>query len=173
MDLGRHQWSSPPQSTIHQSFPSWISFSLSFFLRGPSRTPFESFPTPWNPCANLLPPLTDTLAPFVEIFSPFPTLGGSLLSLLQPLSGPSSSFVPLRGYLFSFVVVDPLRGFLFPLSFFLRGPSRTPFESFPTPWSPCADYSFTPLNRYFSAVRGNLFPLPDLGRIPLEPSPTP
>ena len=32
---------------------------------------------------------SDTLAPFVEIFSPFPTFGGFLLSLLQPLSGPS------------------------------------------------------------------------------------
>ena len=37
----------------------------------------------------------------------------------------------------------------------LRGPSRTPFESFPTPWNPFAD------------------PLPDLWRIPLELSPTP
>ena len=36
-------------------------------------------------------------SPFLEIFSPFPTFGGSLLSLLQPLSGPSWSFVPLRG----------------------------------------------------------------------------
>ncbi len=48
---------------------------------------------------------------FVEIFSPFPTFGGSLLSLLQPL----------------------------------RGPSRTPFESFPTPWSPFADPLARPL----------------------------
>ena len=37
----------------------------------------------------------------------------------------------------------------------LGGPSRTPFESFPTPWNPFAD------------------PLPDLWRIPLELSPTP
>ena len=37
----------------------------------------------------------------------------------------------------------------------LRRPSRTPFESFPTPWSSFAD------------------PLPDLWRIPLEPPPTP
>ena len=37
---------------------------------------------------------------------------------------------------FFFVV---LRGYLFSLSVFLRGPSRTPFESFPTPWSPLAD----------------------------------
>ena len=70
-------------------------------LRGPSRTPFESFPIPWNPFPDSsFAPLTDPLAPLVEISSPFPTFGGSLLSFLQPLSGPSSSFVPLRGFLF-------------------------------------------------------------------------
>ena len=59
-------------------------------LRGPSRTPFESFPTPWDPFADSsFAPFTDTLAPLVEIFSPLPTIGGSLLSFLQPLSGPS------------------------------------------------------------------------------------
>ena len=59
-------------------------------LRGPSRTPFESFPTLWNPFADSsFAPLTDTLAPLVEIFSLFPTFGGSLSSFLQPLSGPS------------------------------------------------------------------------------------
>ena len=59
-------------------------------LRGPSRTPFESLPTPWNPFSDSsFAPLTDPLAPFVEVFSPFPTFGGSLLSFLQPLSGPS------------------------------------------------------------------------------------
>ena len=55
----------------------------------------------------------------------------------------------------------------------LRGPSWTPFESFPTPWNPFADSSFCPLNRYFSALGGNLFSLPILWRIPLELSPTP
>ena len=55
----------------------------------------------------------------------------------------------------------------------LRGPSWTPFESFPTPWNPFADSSFCPLYRCFSALGGNLFSLPDLWRIPLEPSPTP
>ena len=45
-------------------------------------------------------PLTDPILPLVEIFSPFPTFGGSLLSFLQPLRGPSSSFVALRGFLF-------------------------------------------------------------------------
>ncbi len=84
-------------------------------LRGPSRTPFESFPTPWNPFADSsFALLTDPLSPLVEIFSPFPTFGGSLLSFLQPLSGPSSSFVALRGFLFF-----GLGGYLF----VLRGPS--------------------------------------------------
>ena len=70
-------------------------------LRGPSRTPFESFPTPWDPFADSsFALLTDPLSPLVEILSPFPTFGGSLLSFLQPLSGPSSSFVALRGFLF-------------------------------------------------------------------------
>ena len=55
----------------------------------------------------------------------------------------------------------------------LGGPSWTPFESFPTPWNPFADSSFCPLNRYFSALGGNLFSLPNLWRIPLELSPTP
>ncbi len=70
-------------------------------LRGPSRIPFESFPTPWNPFADSsFALLTDPLSPLVEIFSPFPTFGGSLLSFLQPLRGPSSSFMALRGFLF-------------------------------------------------------------------------
>ena len=87
---------------------------VSFFvaLHGPLSSLFQPLGIPAR--INLLPPLTDTLAPFVEIFSPCPTFGGSLLSLLQPLSGPSSSFVALRGYLFAFV------DFFFPLvSFFV------------------------------------------------------
>ena len=55
----------------------------------------------------------------------------------------------------------------------LRGPSWTPFESFPTPWDPFADSSFCPLNRSSSALGGNLFSPPNLWRIPLEFSPTP
>ena len=153
--------------------PSWISFCL--FLRGPpwtdtSAPSWKSFPSFGG---SLSPPptfvaLRRSSCPFVDIFlsfvsflvalhgplsslfqplgvpsrTPFPTFGGSLSCLLQPLSGPSRSFVPLRGYPFV-------------LSVFLRGPSRTPFESFPTPWSPFAD------------------PLPDLWRIPLVPPPTP
>ena len=77
-------------------------------LRGPSRTPFESFPTPWNPFADSsFALLTDPLSPLVEIFSPFPTFGESLLSFLQPLSGPSSCFVALRGFLFLAFVDNP------------------------------------------------------------------
>ena len=56
----------------------------------------------------------------------------------------------------------------------LRGPSRTPFESFPIPWNPFADSSFALLNRSFVALGGNLFlPSPNLWRIPLEFSPSP
>ena len=80
-------------------------------LRGPSRTPLESFPTPWIPFPDSsLAPLTDPLAPLVEISSPFPTFGGSLLSFLQPLSGPSSSFVALRGFLFLARGIGPSGG---------------------------------------------------------------
>ena len=92
------------------SFPApwWKSFSPRVFLRGPSPTPFKSFPTPWNPFADsAFVPLADTLAPLLEIFSPFPTFGESLLSFLQPLSGPSSSFVPLRGFLFLAFLDNP------------------------------------------------------------------
>ena len=65
---------------------------------------------------------------FLEIVSPFPTLGGSLLSLLQPLSGPSPFFVPLRGYLFafswkSFLPFPTLGGSLLSLLQPLSGPS--------------------------------------------------
>ena len=57
-------------------------------LRGPSPTPFESFPTSWSPLADSsFAPVTDPLAPLVEICSAFPTFGGSLLSFLQPLRG--------------------------------------------------------------------------------------
>ena len=47
-------------------------------------------------------PLDRYFSPLLEIFSPFPTLGGSLSIHLQPLSGPSPFFVALRGYLFAF-----------------------------------------------------------------------
>ena len=77
-------------------------------LRGTSRISFESFPTPWSPFADSsLALLTDPLSPLVEIFFPFPTFGGSLLSFLQPLRGPSSSFVALRGFLFLAFVDNP------------------------------------------------------------------
>ena len=69
-------------------------------LRGPSWTPFEPSPTPSWPFAVLRGPSWISFCLFVEIFSPLPTFGGSLLSFLQPLRGPSSSFVPLRGFLF-------------------------------------------------------------------------
>ena len=65
-----------------------------------------------------------------------------------------------------FLVLPVLGGYLFPLRVFFRGPSRTAFESFPTPWSSFANQSFCALVSF-------LAPLPDLWRIPLEPSLTP
>ena len=123
-------------------------------LRRPSRTPFPTFGGSLSSLLQRLRgPSWKSFSLFLEILFPFPTFGGSLSSLLQPLSGPSWSFVDNS---FS---LRALRGspswISFSLSVFLRGPSRTPFESFPTPWSPFAD------------------PLPDLWRVPLEPPPTP
>ena len=128
-------------------------------LGGPSRTPSSLFQPLGIPSRiHHFAPFTDALAPLVEISSPFPTFGGSLLSLLQPLSGPSSSFVdiflPFRGNLFPFPTFGrSLLSFLQPLS----GPSS-----------------------FFVALRGYLFafswkssPLPDFWPIPLELSPTP
>ena len=170
-------------------------------LRGPSRTPFESFPTPWSPFADSsLIPLTDTLAPLVEVFSPFPTFGGFLLSLLQPLrvpsrtpfptfggslssllqrlSGPSPFFVALRGYLFafswkSFLPLATSGGSL--LSFLqpLRVPSRTPFPTFGGSLSSLLQRLRGPSWISFCLFVEILSPLGDLWRIPLEPSPTP
>ena len=131
--------------------PSWISFPPRVFLRGPSRTPFESFPTPWSPFADSsFALLTDPLSPLVEIFSPFPTFGGSLLSLLQPLSGPSD---PFR------VLSNPWSPFA---DFFC------PARSFPLVeiFSPCPTFggSFLSLlqplrgpSPFFVALRGYLF----------------
>ena len=53
----------------------------------------------------------------------------------------------------------------FSLGVFLRGPSPTLFESFPTPWSRSADNSF-----FLPAL---CEPLPDLWRNSREPPPTP
>ena len=100
-------------------------------------------------------PLRGPSCPFVDIFFlpgpsriSLPTPGGPLPSLLQPLSAPSWSFVPLRGNLFFFLalresrcrpladpspsLLQPLRGPSCPFVdiFFLPGPSRI---SLPTP----------------------------------------
>ena len=55
----------------------------------------------------------------------------------------------------------------------LRGPSRIPFESFPTPWNPFPDSSFALLTDPLSPLVEIFSPLPNLWRIPLEFSPTP
>ena len=147
------------------SCPWWISFPLCVFLGGPSRTPFESFPTPWSPFANSsFALLTDPLAPLVEILSPFPTFGGSLLSLLQPLRVPSRTpfptfggsllsllhpFVALRGYLFAFSWKSflPLATFGRSLLSFLqplRGPSWIILFPSCSSWIPFVDFFLGP-----------------------------
>ena len=122
-------------------------------LRGPSwnPSPFSparggTSPTPSWPFAVLRGPSWISFCLFLEIFSPCPTIGGSLSSLLQPLRGPSPFFVALRGYLFAFSwksfplarpLADPSQAFSNPLVA-LRGPS-CPFvdNSFPLPSQIC------------------------------------
>ena len=110
---------------------------------------------------------------------PFPTFGGSLSSLLQPLSGPSPFFVALRGNLFafswkSFLPLATFGGSLSSLLQPLRGPS--PFlvalrgNLFPFSWKsflpfPTFGGSLSSLlqplsgpSPFFVALRGNLFP---------------
>ena len=90
--------------------PSWKSFRL-FAPRGHPPPPSRPSANPSRAPANPLVALRRSSCPFVEIFlpfsfssltAPFPTLGGPLSSLLQPLRGPSPFFVPLRGNLFVF-----------------------------------------------------------------------
>ena len=115
------------------------------FVSFPSRTPFKSFLG-------------------VPLRTPFPTFGGSLSSLLQPLSGPSPFFVALRGNLFAF---SPFVDIFFPLP----NPWRTPIDP-PTPSWPFAVLR-GPSWISFCLFVEILSPLPDPWRIPLEPSPTP
>ena len=65
--------------------------------------------------------------------TPFPTFGGSLSSLLQPLRGPSPSFVALRGYLFAFAF-SPFVDIFSPLP----DPRQPPIDPPPTPSWPFA-----------------------------------
>ena len=73
--------------------------------------------------------------------SPYPTLGGTLSSLLQPLSGPSPFFVALRGNVFTFC------------------PSWTSSSPFPT-FGRSLSSLLQPLSGpspFFVALRGHLF----------------
>ena len=138
---------------------SWKSFPPKCLSSWPFTDPFGVFS---NPLESLRGP-------------PCPTFGGSFLSLLQPLRGPSPFFVALRGYLYCLFVeiLSPL-GDLW----------RIPLEPPPTPSWPFTD-PFGVFSNPFVALHGPLWslfqplgvpsrtPLPDLWRILLEPSPTP
>ena len=70
---------------------------------------------------------------------PVPTFGGSLLSLLQPLSGPSPFWVALGGYLFAF---SPIVDIFFPLPDLRRPPLEppaNPFVALRRSWWPLVD----------------------------------
>ena len=91
-------------SALAQTGNVFVSWSLggflfplvSFFvaLHGSLSRLFQPLGVPWR--IHLFVPLTDPLAPLMEIFS-LPDHWRIPLSLLQPLSGPSSSFVALGG----------------------------------------------------------------------------
>ena len=70
----------------------------------PFTDPFRAFSNPLEFLHRLIfYPLDRYFSPFLEIFSPFPTLGRALSILPQPLSGPSwicFCLFALRGYLF-------------------------------------------------------------------------
>ena len=107
------------------------------------RIPLGPPPTPSWPFAVLR-------GPSWKSFLPLATFGGSLLSLLQPLRGPSPFFVVLRGNLFAFS-----------------------WKSFLSPWRPLADPSRASSNPFVALCRSS-WPFVDiLLPFPGNPSPYP
>ena len=133
--------------------PSLRNFvALRGFLFGPSRPLAD--PSSW---------------PFVDIFLPFP---GNPFSPARPLAEPSRAFsnpfVALRRSSWPFVdFFLPFPGNPFPFPTFGRALSSLlqPLRG-PSPF-------FVALRGFLFAFSWKSFPLPDLWRIPLEPSPTP
>ena len=138
----------------------------------------------------LSPPQGAQQRPSWKSFLPLATFGGSLSSLLQPLSGPSPFFVAHRGYLFAFSwkSYSPLATFGGSLSSLLQplsGPSPSfvalPGNLFPFSWKsflPLATFGgslsslLQPLSGpspFFVAHRGNLFPFPGNPFSPFRP----
>ena len=151
------------------SGPSWTCFCLCLFaLRGyllpPTRPSAAPSRSPSNPFVALRRPSW----PFVEMFlplpfrpswissSPYPTLGGPLSIPLQPLRGPSSSLVALRGHVFAFAF-SPFVDIFSPLP----DPWRTPLNPPPTPSWPfvvLSGPSWTCFCLCLFALRGHLLP---------------
>ena len=93
-----------PFIAVH-SCPFVVRRSPSCLSSWPFTDPFRVFSNPLESLGRSSWPFVDKFLPFRPSWitaPPFPTLGGSLSSLLQPLSGPSPFFVALRGYLFAF-----------------------------------------------------------------------
>ena len=138
----------------------------------PFTDPFRVFSNSLESLRGLIfNPLNRYFSPFLEIFSPYPTFGGSLLSLLQPLRvpsrtpfptfggslssllqrlrGPSPFFVALRGYLFAFSWKSflPLATFGRSLLSFLQplsGPSWIILFPSCSSWIPFVDFFLGP-----------------------------
>ena len=134
--------------------------------------PFRVFSNPLESLRGIIfCPLDGYFSPFLEIFSPFPTFGGSLSSLLQPLRGPSCPFVEIffPSCLSSWAFTDPFRVFSNPLES-LRGIIFCPLDGYFSPFleifSPFPTFggSLSSLlqrlsgpSPFFVALRGNLF----------------
>ena len=146
---GPSQASSNPLVALRRSSWPFVDIFLPFPGNpfSPSRPLADPSQASSNPLVALRRsswPFVESFCLFLEIFSPCPTIGGSLLSLLQPLSGPSPFFVALRGYLFAFSwksflpLPDPWRPSRPSWPFaVLRGPSWKSFCLFLEIFSPC------------------------------------
>ena len=133
-----------PFIAVH-SCPFVVRRSPSCLSSWPFTDPFRVFSNPLESLGRSSWPFVDKFLPIRPSWitaPPFPTLGGSLSSLLQPLSGPSPFFVALRGYLFAF--------------------SRKSFPPFPTlggSLSSLLQHLSGP-SSFFVALRGYLLPFP-------------
>ena len=142
-------------------------------LSGPSRTPFESFPTPWNPLADssFAPSLLqNSLGSGIYCREELLSLGNPWLARCRSLSRAlfcRSILPPSHARLRILQKAPPLTNSFAPLIEIFSLPDlwRIPLEPPPTPSWPFVDIFFP--------FRGNLSPLPDPWRIPLEPPPTP
>ena len=85
------------RSLEHITFSASMSFPIASFARGSTHHAVH-----W--CSFVF--IRGSSFPIVDTYFALPTLSGSLWSLLQPLGGPSSSLVALRGFLFFLITLN-------------------------------------------------------------------